>query len=438
MGRLQPAVVRPRSSVRSKIRTPQLKIRIMKILVFTSLFPNNVWPNNNVFVKERMSHVARIDGCQVKVVAPVPYFPKINWGWRAAYLKIKARENIEGLEVLHPRYLMTPKIGMTLYGLMMFVSMIRTVAKIRKEFEFDLIDAHYIYPDGFAAILLGRWFRKPVIVSARGSDVNRYAEISFIRPLLRYTMAKADGVIAVSAALKQVIARLGIPEEKVSVIPNGVDPKKFHPIPRERAREFLGLPSKKKLILATGRLVPVKDFGLLIRAFKILVDSAQELDVGLIIVGDGKERERLENLIAELGLGDHVRLVGTVPHDQLNVWYSAADLFCLCSRREGWPNVLLESMACGTPVVATPVGGIPEIVRCDAVGILTRRTPAELAKSLREGLNRNWRREDVVTFARELTWERTAQAVVRLFELHVSLERTRGDLNALTGASSRS
>lgn len=396
----------------------------MKILVFTTLFPNNVWPNNNVFVKERMAHVARIEGCEVKVVAPVPYFPKINLGWRAAYLQVKSREIIDGLEVLHPRYFMTPKLGMALYGWMMFLSVLRAVIQLRRTFHFDLIDSHYVYPDGFAAVLLGQWFRKPVVVSARGSDVNRYAELAAIKPLLRYTMTKADKVIAVSGAMKNAIVSLGIDERKVSVIPNGVDCRKFYPASKCWARARIGLSENVKVILSAGRLVPVKGFDLLIRAFKMLVDGGMGENLNLIIVGDGRERQRLQSLIAELQLETHVRLAGVVPHADLNVWYNAADVFCLCSRREGWPNVILESIACGTPVVATAVGGIPEIIRSNSIGFLTEREVPEVAATLGRALGTNWRREEIVQYARELTWEKTAGAVLDVFH-HVIMQQRR-------------
>jgi teichuronic acid biosynthesis glycosyltransferase TuaC len=174
----------------------------MKVLIFTSLYPNNVWPNHGVFIKERMTQFAKLDGCDVKIVAPVPYFPrfKLNWRWR--FSQVVRREFRDGVEVYHPRYFMTPKVGMVLYGWMMFLSVLPIVKKIQKNFDFDLIDAHFIYPDGFAAVLLGQLFGKPVVVSARGSDINLFETLPVIRKLLQYVLRKAARVIAVSQALK--------------------------------------------------------------------------------------------------------------------------------------------------------------------------------------------------------------------------------------------
>jgi len=170
----------------------------MKVLVFTTLYPNNVWPNQGVFIKERMTQFARLDGCEVKVVAPVPYFPPIKANWRWRFSQVAPSEVRDGIEVYHPRYYMTPKWGMTLYGILMFLSVVLAVRKLRRDFDFDLIDAHFVYPDGFAAVLLGKCFNKPVVVTARGSDVNLYSAFPIIHRLLRYTLNEAKSVIAVS------------------------------------------------------------------------------------------------------------------------------------------------------------------------------------------------------------------------------------------------
>ena len=353
----------------------------MKILVFSSLFPNNMWPGHGVFVKERMVHFSRQTGCEIKIVAPVPYFPPIKIGSRWQFSQIVHQETIEGLEVYHPRYFMMPKVGMFFYGRKMFLSVLPAVRRIQRSFDFDLIDAHYVYPDGFAAVLLGQFLKKPVVVSARGSDVNQFAKFPFIRKFLSYTLRRADQVIAVCQALKDAMMQLGLLGDKIAVIPNGVDIDKFYPVSKEEARKKLGLVGKK-IILSVGGLVPRKGFDLLVKALRILLDERQGQELSLVIVGEGPSRKELEQMIAALNLGASVRLVGDVPHQELYCWYNAADLFCLASSREGWPNVLLESLACGTPVVATNVWGIPEIICSDSVGLLTKRDEREIAHTI--------------------------------------------------------
>lgn len=386
----------------------------MKILVFTSLYPNNVQPTHGVFVKERLTAVSRLPGCQVTVVAPVPYFPPLPVGRWFSYSQVARKEVIEGVEVHHPRYFLIPKVAMALHGLLMYLSLRSFVRELHRERRFDLVDAHYVYPDGFAAVRLAGLLGLRVVVTARGSDIHRFTEFPLIRRLVLGTLQRADRAIAVSASLKEAMMRLGLPETKIAVVPNGVDTEKFHPMSRAEARSRLGL-ENGKLILSVGHLVPLKGFDLLIRSFAALVEQKEHRDSRLVIVGEGPERPRLEKLVASLGLSDRVRLVGAVAHRDLRPWYSAADAFCLASSREGWPNVLLESMACGTPVVATAVGGAPEIVASDRLGLLAERSEPPLARALDRALSEVWDHRLIAGHARARSWEAVAAGVVEVF-----------------------
>ncbi|HYY26251.1 MAG TPA: glycosyltransferase family 4 protein, partial [Candidatus Udaeobacter sp.] len=398
----------------------------MKILVFTTLFPNNVWPNHGIFIQERMSHVARNNDCQVKVIAPVPYFPSIKIGWRWHYSQVVRHEMINGIEVFHPRYFMIPKIGMAAHGWMMFLSVLPAIKKLKKQFDFDLIDAHYLYPDGFAAVLLGRFLGRPVVVSARGSDINVFPKFPLIRRLLKHTLCSADKIVAVSKALRDAIVELGVSQEKISVIPNGVDAKKFYPTAKSEARSQLGLPAEQKLIVSVGGLTPVKGFDLLIRAFRLVIDASPGNEPRLFIIGEGRSRKEIEHAITSLNLSSHVQLVGAVPHSQLHLWYSAADLFCLASEREGWPNVLLESLACGTPVLAPSVGGIPEIINSEDLGFLAQRNEYEMARKIRLAIDRTWNSTEIVARAREHGWDKAVLNTIGVFE-SVLLKNESGD-----------
>jgi glycosyltransferase involved in cell wall biosynthesis len=265
-----------------------------------------------------------------------------------------------------------------------------------------------------AGVLLGAYFKKPVVVSARGSDINRLRTFPVMRRLLRCTLTKADRIIAVSDALKRAMIGLGILDSKISVIPNGVDGKKFRRFPQAEARSLLGL-GPHKLILSVGNLTANKGFDLLIKAVSALRDDRPRDQVHLVIVGEGECRHRLETLVAALDLGAHVRLVGGVPHERLYLWYSAADVFCLASEREGWPNVLMEALACGTPVVATPVGGIPEIIVSEEIGLLTERQEVKIAAAIRKALDHQWRPERLIQYVRAHTWERVALDMHQVF-----------------------
>jgi teichuronic acid biosynthesis glycosyltransferase TuaC len=393
----------------------------MTVLVFPSLYPNNVQPNHGIFVQERVARVARLPGTSVRVVAPVPWYPPFLPGSRSRFRRVRAVESSGGIEVLHPRYTMIPKVGMPLHGPMMFRSLLAPVRALHEKARFDLIDAHYLYPDGYAAVSLGRALGLPVVVSARGSDVNRFAGFPRIRPMLQSTLAEAAQAIAVSGALRDRMVELGVEESRVEVIPNGVDLDMYAPRDRAASRARLGLPDRKTL-LYVGNLVPGKGVEALIDGFAFLKHSAEPLDpegpreTRLVIVGAGPLRAALEERAAARGVADAVRFAGEIPHAALGDWYSAADALCLVSEREGWPNVILEALACGTPIVATRVGGIPEIVTADRIGILSGSDPREIAEAARAALERDWDRATLRAHAERFTWERAAASVGRVFE----------------------
>ncbi len=361
-----------------------------------------------------MTNFAKLNGCECKVIAPIPYFPPINISWRRKYSEIIRREVREGLDVYHPRYFMTPKVGMSLYGLKIFLSVLPTVKKMQKTFNFDIVDAHYVYPDGLAAVLLGHYFKKPVVVSARGSDINQYMMFPIIKSLLNYTLKHSERVIAVCQALKEVIVNLGAPSEKIAVIPNGVDTDKFFPYSKEEARRRLNLSPDKKILLSVGGLIPRKGFDLLMKAFKILFEEYKRKDLDLVIIGEGPLRNELEEMIYSLNLSKNTYLVGSVPHRNLYLWFNSADIFCLTSHREGWPNVIMESIACGTPVVATSVWGTPEIIS-NGIGVLAEKNEHDIARRISMALENEWDREEIVNYARNHTWDKVAQSVYEVF-----------------------
>lgn len=394
----------------------------MRVLVFTTAYPNHVWPNQGVFVKERITRLAQRPDCVVKVVAPVPYFPSLKINWRWAYSQVVRREKIEGVEVFHPRYPMIPKVGMSLYALQMFAASLPAVRRLRESFDFDLISAHTVYPDGLAGVLLGRVTKRPVVVSARGSDLNLLPRFAIPRRLIQATLRRADHIVAVCEALKRVVGELDVELDKVSVVPNGVDPDKFFPLPMAEARHKLGTPGGR-IVLSVGELIPRKGFELLIDAVACLTEEGLS-DLHLFIVGEGTMRKELEALIRKRGVQEHVRLVGEIPHRDLYLWYNAADVFCLLSSREGYPNVVLESLACGTPVVGSAVWGIPEILTSDEVGILTERDPLSIQQALREALGRRWQSDRIRVFSKRFGWGERTDEMLRLFRSIVDSQRS--------------
>lgn len=393
----------------------------LRVLIYTTLFPNSIHPLQGNFILERMRHLRKF--ADMSVVAPVPYFPQVGLNARwSKFASVPRTELFSGFEVDHPRYVVLPKIGMATHGVSMFAGSIRQVLRRLQAANYDLIDAHYVYPDGMAATMLGRLLKKPVVISARGTDINVFSKLPLIRPLVRRALTHADGLIAVSQSLKDIMVGMGCADEKIRVIGNGVDPLKFKPQPRLSARQTVGLPNDRSVVLSVGHLVELKGFHILIDAIARLRSSRP--DLMLVVVGDGPYRPQLERQVRDLGLENQIYLARSIPHDQLAAWYSAADVFCLASSREGWPNVVLEAMACGLPVLATRVGGIPEIVMSQSLGCLVDRTPEAFANALDKALDHQWDRDGIVSYARTKSWDNVAARILDVYTSVIPPRRT--------------
>ena len=340
---------------------------MIRLLTFSTLYPSSVNPNHGIFVETRLREVLLSGEVEVKVVSPVPWFFSKNprFGDYALMARIPQRETHNGIDVRHPRYFIPPKIGMNAAPFLMALGAARTIRRLLDDgYDVDLIDAHYYYPDGVAAALLAKWFHKPFVVTARGTDVNLISRYFLPRKLIRWCAGQARTSIAVSRALSEKLADIGVDRSKLMVLRNGVDIERFHPIPQGQARSELGWPDQPTLI-SVGNLVANKGHHIAIELI------AQMPEFRLAIVGCGPEREALLQLAQQLGVSHRVVLTGRIAQERLSIYYSAADILILASSREGWPNVLLEAMACGTPVLASNVGGVPEIVTTPAVGRLT-------------------------------------------------------------------
>lgn len=354
----------------------------MKLLTFTSLYPNAAQPTHGVFVENRLRRLVAAGTIESRVVAPVPWFPSglSAFGRYGAFARVPRREERHGLALYHPRFAAIPMVGMALSPDLMARGARRSVMHlIESGYDFDIIDAHYFYPDGVAAALLAESLRKPLVITARGSDINLFPHYGAARRRILWAAGRAAHIITVSAALQVRLIELGVPEEKITVIRNGVDLEVFAPQDRAVCRRALGLQGPS--LLMVGSLVALKGHRLVIEALARLPDWS------LMIAGEGPERGALERQAERLGLGQRVRFLGTLAHEALPKLYSAADLLVLASSREGIANVLLESMACGTPVVTTAVGGCAEVVTSsDAGAVLPECSP----QALREAIESLW------------------------------------------------
>ncbi len=388
----------------------------MKLLTFTTLFPNADKPTHAIFVETRLRHLVASGEVVSRVVAPVPWFPSTDarFGRYAGYARIPATEKRSGLTVDHPRYLSIPKIGMNAAPWLMARAARNSVARLLDEgYDFDLIDAHYFYPDGVAAALLGKYFNKPVVITARGSDISLIPRHAIPRRQILWAARRASAIITVCNALKDELVALGVAPEKITPLRNGVDLQRFQLVDgtqRALLRAELGLSADRYTLLSAGHLVPVKGHDLVIGAMPMLVDMQ------LLIAGAGVERVRLERLAQTLGVADRVRFLGALPQEQLARTYAAVDALVLASSREGWANVLLEAMACGTPVVASRVWGTPEVVASPDAGLLMQaRSARGVADAVNALRTASPERGATRRYAERFSWDDTTAGQLRLF-----------------------
>jgi glycosyltransferase involved in cell wall biosynthesis len=384
----------------------------LRLLTFTTLYPNPAQPNHGVFVENRLRHLVASGEAESTVLAPIPWFPgrSPTAGPKSRFPEIPIRETRHGIAVHHPRFLAVPGLGMVSNPISLYRAAKRELARMVAEgFVFDAIDGHYLYPDGVAAVWLARDHGVPVVLTARGSDTSQLPHYRIPSRLIRAAIARADALIAVSAALKEGLVALGAPPAKVTVLRNGVDLEVFQPVPdRAAARAELGFDGPT--LLSVGLLIERKRHHLTIEALAHLPGHR------LVIAGEGPERSALEALAARLGVADRVHLIGPVPHTRLPLYYSAADVMVLASSREGWANVLLEAMACGTPVVATPAWGSREAVAAPEAGVVIEEaTPAAVAAGVRQVLGNPPERAATRAYAEQFGWDETTAGQLALF-----------------------
>lgn len=385
----------------------------MKILLFSTLYPSPVRPIHGIFVETRLRELLKTGQVQARVVAPVPWFPlkAQRFGEYAQFAATPHVGQRNGVEVYHPRYLLLPKVGMNLAPYAMALGALPTIRRLQRQgFDFDLIDAHYYYPDGVAAALLAKWLGKPLVVTARGTDLNLIPQHPFPRKLILQAAAQASASIGVCQALMDTLGELGADRSKLHTLRNGVDLERFVPEDRAEARQRLGLPIEGRYLLSVGHLIERKGHHIAVEALLHLPG------VTLLIAGAGPEEAALKNLAKRLGVADRLCWVGVVPQTELKWWYSAADVLALCSSREGWANVLLEAMACGTPVMATNIWGTPEVVSAPAAGVLmARRDAPALAAAWVQLHTQLPTREATRAHAQTFSWDATTQGQLQLF-----------------------
>jgi len=355
------------------------------------------------------------------VVSPKPWFPGqgLLRRFRPHFRPQAPRFELQGgVEVYFPRFLSLPGLLRRLDGISMALASYRLVRRLKKQKGYNLIDAHFAYPDGYAATRLGRWLGLPVTVTLRGTEVP-HSKRKPLRGRMLKALHDATGIFSVSKALKDHVVALGVDEHKIQVVGNGVDLEKFQPVERRLARSNLGLENEGPILISVGGLVERKGFH---RVIEILPELLRVYPgLAYLVVGgpspEGDWSDRLRVQVEKMGLQKVVHFLGRVDPEQLKVPLSAADLFVLSTANEGWANVFLEAMACGLPVVTTDVGGNREVICDDRLGIVVPFGDAKaLKEALLEGLSREWDTEWILSYAKENSWDKRVAVLKSAFQ----------------------
>ncbi len=361
----------------------------MRVLAVTNLYPNPFQPQRATFNRRQFRSLAsRHD---LHVISPIFWTDEL-----AARCSGKAplprgrRVILDGLTVDHPRYLFPPRVLRRSHGICYRWSIRRTFWRAVEEFRPDLVYATCATPDGWAATRLGREARLPVVLKVHGSDILVLANTPDRRAGIIAALRQAERVIAVSQDLASRVIELGAEPQRVQVIYNGVDSAVFHPGPQAEARTRLGLDRAEPVLLFVGNLLPVKGLEILVEACAGL--ARQGIPFHGHLIGQGPLKSSVERHIRDSGLEGRMTLHGSLPQEQLADWYRAASVLALSSHSEGVPNVLLEAAACGTPFVASRVGGIPEIAHLGVSRLVPPGDPLSLAAALEQFLTADGRR----------------------------------------------
>lgn len=375
----------------------------MRVLAITKIFPNAAEPLSAPFNRQQFAALAT--RCELHVLATLPWFPGsgllARWSSAGRLAQVPRRERIAGLDVRHPRTLFVPRIGMATWGPLYAASIAPVIARYRG--RVDVVLGSWAYPDGFAAVIAARLLGVPCVVKLHGSDINVIAQQPGPRALTRWALRRAARVVPVSRALGREVEALGVDPARIALVMNGVDGALFAPRDRAAARAELGLPAGP-LAVYVGNLKADKG------VFDLAAAVAQLPAGRLAIVGGGPAGPALAAAVAPLG--DRVRLVGPQPLAQVPTWLAASDVLVLPSHAEGTPNVVLEALACGRRVVATAVGGIPDLIRSPVLGALVPpRDPPALAAALATALATAYDPAEVAALGARGGWQASADAL---------------------------
>lgn len=371
---------------------------MLRVLTLSTLFPDATRPNFGVFVERQTSGLAIQPDTHVTVVAPIglPPWP-LRRAHHAALAKLPRREQWRDLDVHRPRFAAIPATGGRFHAALLTRALIPLLDRL----AFDVIDASFFFPDGPAALALGLRYGVPVSIKARGADIHHWGQARATAAQVRAAGQGANGLLAVSAAMKADMVAIGLPPERIRVHRTGIDHDRFRPVDRAAAKAALGLTGPA--VLSLGALIPRKGHDIVLDAVAMLPG------VTLLIAGEGPDRAALEAQARARGVADRVRLLGGVPHGDLPRLISAADVMALASSSEGLANAWIEALACGTPIVIPDAGGAREVVSGPHAGCIVAREPGAFAISIADLLADPPAPEAVAEAATAYSWDRNAR-----------------------------
>ena len=380
----------------------------MRVCVLTNLFPNSLQQGRGIFNLQQFKSLSQ--HCELKVIAPLPKSPKWLGGQKGKINAVPEQENMAGFDVYHPRHFVFPKCGRRFYGEWMYRDIKGTVLKVAEAFKPHVLLSTWAYPDAYAGVRLAKDLQLPSIVKVHGSDVNVYSRFGARRKLMIEAFRDCNRIIAVSSALKKKIESFGIDASKIDMISNGIDTGLFQPMDKNECRRKLSLLGDQKHIVYIGNLVDIK-------GVEYLIDSMSRLEshVHLHIIGDGVRRKALEGRARHKGFEKRITFHGRIAHEEIARWMNAADVFCLPSLNEGCPNVIVEAMATHVPIVATRVGGIPELVNdYPEATLVPVKNARALAEAIRPYLKR--RNKGDKNYTVPLSWDENAKKIFNVLQ----------------------
>lgn len=329
-------------------------------------YPNPWEPHRGAFNRELIRGLR--SGHDVRVISPVAWTQR----WR------RPPRQCPEADTWYPLFVYPNGILRNSYAWWLHLSIRKTLREELKHFQPDVILSYWAHPDGATAVSLGKRWSVPVIVMIGGSDVKLQARETSRKRVISKVLQNADRVIAFSKDLGTNIEQLGVEPTKIDIVYRGVDQSVFHPGDKQLSRQLCKVPPDAVLLVWAGRMVEVKDPLWLIKSLRTWKEHFGKR-LMTIMIGDGPLRSEVESFMRSEDVTDVCKLLGGVPHHQIAEWFRAADATVLTSKSEGIPNVLLESISCGTPFVATDVGGIREIASEHHDLLVPRTDPVHFA-----------------------------------------------------------